>query len=145
MTTKRRKEHTKSPMLISMLDTDLVMTHPFEMLICMALKAGSKPAYESHHIVESEHFCRAATLPEEYIPEIEEKLKPLNIKWSDFKVTDNTCKPHPLPSNPLVAVSLLSNMRSSSCFVMSSCSAKRQNLCTDGSRTLSPWDAAILE
>lgn len=50
-------------------------------------------------------ICRAASLPEEYIPEIEAKLKPLNIKWSDFKITDNSCKPHPPPVNPLVAVS----------------------------------------
>ena len=56
---------------------------------------------------ESLPLYRAASLPEEYIPEIEEKLKPLNLKWADFKVTDNTCKPHPLPSNPIVAVCFL--------------------------------------
>lgn len=71
---------------------------------------GLPPHDLSHKILligtSKNHAChRAASLPEEYIPEIEEKLKPLNIKWSDFKVTDNTCKPHPLPTNPLVAVS----------------------------------------
>jgi len=49
-------------------------------------------------------YTRAASLPEEYIPEISEKLKTVGLKWEDFKVTDNTCKPHPPAENPLVAV-----------------------------------------
>jgi violaxanthin de-epoxidase len=49
-------------------------------------------------------YTRAASLPEEYIPEISEKLQTVGLKWSDFKVTDNSCKPHPPPSNPLIAV-----------------------------------------
>jgi hypothetical protein len=50
-------------------------------------------------------YDRAPSLPEEYIPEIQEKLKAVGLKWYDFKVTDNSCKPHPVPENPLVAVS----------------------------------------
>lgn len=42
-------------------------------------------------------YTKASSLPEEYIPEIEEKLQKVGLKWSDFKVTDNTCKPHPPP------------------------------------------------
>jgi len=56
---------------------------------------------------------REPSLPEEYIPEIQEKLKTVGIKWSDFKVTDNTCKPHPLPENPLIAVSPFGHLRHS--------------------------------
>ena len=51
--------------------------------------------------------CRAATLPEEYVPEIKEHLQSVGLKWEDFKVTDNSCKPHPPAENPLVAVSPL--------------------------------------
>ena len=39
--------------------------------------------------------CRSSTLPEQYIPEISEALSKAGLKWSDFKVTDNTCGPHP--------------------------------------------------
>ncbi len=39
--------------------------------------------------------CRSSTLPEQYIPEISEALTKAGLKWSDFKVTDNTCGPHP--------------------------------------------------
>ncbi len=45
-------------------------------------------------------------MPEEYIPEISEKLQTVGLKWSDFQVTDNSCKPHPPPTNPLIAVRL---------------------------------------
>ena len=38
---------------------------------------------------------RASTLPEQYIPEISEALKKAGLKWEDFKVTDNSCGPHP--------------------------------------------------
>jgi len=40
-------------------------------------------------------LCRASKLPEQYIPEISEALKKAGLKWEDFKVTDNTCGPHP--------------------------------------------------
>lgn len=49
--------------------------------------------------------CRAASLPEEYIPEIEAKLNSVGLKWADFKVTDNTCGPHPPPLLAQVHVS----------------------------------------
>ena len=49
-------------------------------------------------------MCRSPTLPEEYIPEIKERLKPLGIKWEDFKLTNNSCGPHPPPVNPLERV-----------------------------------------
>lgn len=38
---------------------------------------------------------RAASLPEQYIPEISEAVKKAGLTWSDFKLTDNTCGPHP--------------------------------------------------
>lgn len=38
---------------------------------------------------------RAATLPEEYIPELKEAAESIGLNWADFKITDNTCKPHP--------------------------------------------------
>ena len=46
-------------------------------------------------------------MPEEYVPEIKDHLQSVGLKWEDFKVTDNSCKPHPPAENPLVAVSLL--------------------------------------
>ena len=87
--------------------------HGGKAFVCVILDPHSKRGLTHYEFLSSKlqgktllaTTCRAASLPEEYIPEIEEKLKPLNIKWSDFKVTDNSCQPHPLPSNPLVAVS----------------------------------------
>ena len=38
---------------------------------------------------------RSSTLPEQYVPEISEALTKAGLKWDDFKVTDNTCGPHP--------------------------------------------------
>ena len=38
---------------------------------------------------------RASSLPEQYVPEISEALKKAGLKWEDFKVTDNSCGPHP--------------------------------------------------
>ena len=46
-------------------------------------------------------MCRASSLPEQYIPEISESLKKAGLKWEDFKVTDNSCGPHP-PQESLV-------------------------------------------
>ena len=57
--------------------------------------------------LQGSSHCRAATLPEEYVPEIKEHLQSVGLKWEDFKVTDNSCKPHPPAENPLIAVSLL--------------------------------------
>ena len=34
-------------------------------------------------------------MPEQYIPEISDALKKAGLKWEDFKVTDNSCGPHP--------------------------------------------------
>ena len=63
--------------------------------ICLRSKVFKEPRYR-----------RAATLPEKYVPEIKEHLQSVGLKWEDFKVTDNSCKPHPPAENPLVAVSL---------------------------------------
>ncbi|KAK9810810.1 hypothetical protein WJX73_009081 [Symbiochloris irregularis] len=40
-------------------------------------------------------YTRAATLPEEYIPELKEAAESIGLNWADFKITDNSCKPHP--------------------------------------------------
>ena len=59
--------------------------------------------------MNTDMLFRAAELPESLIPEIEEKLKPLNIKWSDFKVTNNTCGPHPPAKSAFQRVRKLRN------------------------------------
>ena len=38
---------------------------------------------------------RASTLPQQYVPEISAALTKAGLKWEDFKVTDNSCGPHP--------------------------------------------------
>lgn len=40
-------------------------------------------------------LLRASTLPEEYIPEISAAVEKAGLTWSQFKLTDNSCKPHP--------------------------------------------------
>lgn len=40
-------------------------------------------------------YTREASLPEQYVPEIKEALSKAGQNWGDWKVTDNTCKPHP--------------------------------------------------
>lgn len=46
-------------------------------------------------------LVRASTLPQEYIPEISAAVEKAGLKWSQFKQTDNSCKPHP-PQESLV-------------------------------------------
>lgn len=38
---------------------------------------------------------REPTLPAEYIPELQAACDRAGLKWTDFQMTDNTCKPHP--------------------------------------------------
>jgi hypothetical protein len=38
---------------------------------------------------------REPSLPAEYIPELEAACDRAGLKWTDFQMTDNTCKPHP--------------------------------------------------
>lgn len=38
---------------------------------------------------------RERSLPLEYIPELEAAATKAGLKWTDFQMTDNTCKPHP--------------------------------------------------
>lgn len=38
---------------------------------------------------------REPSLPLEYIPELEAAASKAGLKWTDFQMTDNTCKPHP--------------------------------------------------
>ena len=43
-------------------------------------------------------FCtvrREASLPQEYVPAVSKAVEKVGLKWKDFKVTDNSCKPHP--------------------------------------------------
>lgn len=40
-------------------------------------------------------YTKAASLPKEYIPELEKAAEAAGLKWSDFKLTDNSCPPHP--------------------------------------------------
>lgn len=46
-------------------------------------------------------MCRESTLPQEYIPEITAAVEKVGLKWDQFKVTDNSCPPHP-PQESLV-------------------------------------------
>eukprot|EP00878_Enallax_costatus_P018093 GHUV01019035.1.p1 GENE.GHUV01019035.1~~GHUV01019035.1.p1 ORF type:complete len:454 (+),score=105.01 GHUV01019035.1:192-1553(+) len=46
-------------------------------------------------------YTRARQLPEELIPELSAAVEKVGMKWSDFKITDNTCPPHP-PQKSLV-------------------------------------------
>ena len=39
--------------------------------------------------------CRDASLPQELVPELKAKAESVGLKWEDFKVTDNSCQPHP--------------------------------------------------
>jgi len=47
-------------------------------------------------------YTKAASLPAEYVPELERAAAAAGLKWSDFKLTDNTCGPHP-PRAPSLA------------------------------------------
>lgn len=47
-------------------------------------------------------YSREASLPQEYIPEISAAVEKVGLKWDQFKVTDNSCPPHP-PQESLVA------------------------------------------
>jgi violaxanthin de-epoxidase len=40
-------------------------------------------------------YTKEAKLPEKYVPELEKAAEAAGLKWSDFKLTDNTCGPHP--------------------------------------------------
>jgi len=40
-------------------------------------------------------YTKARHLPDELVPEISAALEKVGLKWADFKVTDNTCGPHP--------------------------------------------------
>eukprot|EP00884_Botryococcus_braunii_P012424 jgi/Botrbrau1/21182/Bobra.0061s0073.1 len=46
-------------------------------------------------------YTRAASLPQEIVPEVSAAVERAGMKWSDFVVTDNTCGPHP-PPVPLI-------------------------------------------
>ncbi|KAL3160389.1 hypothetical protein ABBQ32_010714 [Trebouxia sp. C0010 RCD-2024] len=46
-------------------------------------------------------YTRAPSLPDQYVPEIKEALAKIGQKWEDWKVTDNSCKPHPPATNLL--------------------------------------------
>ncbi|WIA11647.1 hypothetical protein OEZ85_011750 [Tetradesmus obliquus] len=46
-------------------------------------------------------YTRERQLPEELIPELTAAVEKVGFKWSDFTVTDNSCKPHP-PAKSLV-------------------------------------------
>ena len=48
--------------------------------------------------------CRSPSLPEEYLPRFKESVKKAGLKWEDFKVTDNSCGPHPEPKGLLAKV-----------------------------------------
>lgn len=42
-------------------------------------------------------ICRQSVLPEEYKDEMRAAAKKVNLDFDkDFKLTDNTCKPHPV-------------------------------------------------
>ncbi|KAK9833291.1 hypothetical protein WJX81_003704 [Elliptochloris bilobata] len=40
-------------------------------------------------------YTKEPTLPAEYIPELKAAAQRAGLKWTDFQLTDNSCKPHP--------------------------------------------------
>ena len=40
-------------------------------------------------------MCRESSLPTEYVPELQAAAERAGLEWADFKLSDNTCKPHP--------------------------------------------------
>ena len=48
--------------------------------------------------------CRSPSLPDQYLPQFKESVKKAGLKWEDFKVTDNSCSPHPEPKGLLAKV-----------------------------------------
>lgn len=46
-------------------------------------------------------YTKARQLPQELVPEISAAAERAGLKWSEFKLTDNTCKPHP-PAKSLI-------------------------------------------
>eukprot|EP00891_Asterochloris_glomerata_P009375 jgi/Astpho2/9375/Aster-01644 len=46
-------------------------------------------------------YSRSPSLPEQYLPQFKESVKKAGLKWEDFKVTDNSCGPHPEPKGLL--------------------------------------------
>ena len=45
---------------------------------------------------------RAASLPVELVPELAAAAERAGLRWADFRLTDNSCPPHP-PPRSLVA------------------------------------------
>lgn len=57
-------------------------------------------------------------MPEEYIPELKEAAESIGLNWADFKITDNTCKPHPpAASKPTKVPELLICFAAEHCIV----------------------------
>eukprot|EP00775_Hariotina_reticulata_P013067 gene13067-13194_t len=46
-------------------------------------------------------YTKARQLPEELVPELTAAVEKVGLKWSDFTITDNSCKPHP-PQKSLI-------------------------------------------
>ena len=49
------------------------------------------------------------------MPELQEAARSVGLKWENFKVTDNSCKPHPRPEKRPGRVSQLNNLCHTSC------------------------------
>jgi hypothetical protein len=48
-------------------------------------------------------LCCVCLCVQELIPELSAAVEGAGLKWSDFKITDNSCQPHP-PTKNLVQV-----------------------------------------
>ena len=49
------------------------------------------------------HNARSTThqpiKPQELVPELTAAVEKVGLKWADFIITDNSCKPHPPPKS----------------------------------------------
>lgn len=44
-------------------------------------------------------YTKADKFPQELVPEVSAAVEQVGLKWADFKITDNTCGPHPAPKS----------------------------------------------
>jgi hypothetical protein len=88
------------------------LTAPIDNLLRKCLRANSSSSwtvvldnsFAVHSNSEPCHFVILLFRLQELIPELTAAVEKVGFKWSDFTVTDNSCKPHP-PAKSLVQVS----------------------------------------
>ena len=71
--------------------------------VTAAVKAAAACDSQSNCLSDAHLICFWLPACQELIPELSAAVEGAGLKWSDFKVTDNSCKPHP-PVKSLVRV-----------------------------------------